>query len=188
MLGKKVRVFWPVDSTWYTGVVEKFDADSGEHLLIYPDGDSEWVKIGETTGGSGGDGAPADGLHSGPAVEKAAMMNMDHEQRKLMGEMGASAYMPYPMPPGYPPFYGVPGMPPYGMYPPGYMYPGSMPHSDKGDDFNSESDRSRKNGPKAWTKEEDALLLAIVKKMQMPMKWSIVALSLPDRSGKVSVT
>jgi len=42
----------------------------------------------------------------------------------------------------------------------------------------------RKAGPKAWTKEEDAKLLSIVQSMRMPMKWSIVAQSLQDRTGK----
>lgn len=42
----------------------------------------------------------------------------------------------------------------------------------------------RKSGPKAWTKEEDSLLLSIVQSMRMPMKWSIVAQSLPERTGK----
>jgi len=47
MTGKKVRVFWPVDSQWYIADVQRYDADTGEHLLRYPDGDTEWVRIGE---------------------------------------------------------------------------------------------------------------------------------------------
>jgi len=46
------------------------------------------------------------------------------------------------------------------------------------------SGTKRKAGPKAWTKEEDAKLLSIVQSMRMPMKWSIVAQNLPDRTGK----
>lgn len=42
----------------------------------------------------------------------------------------------------------------------------------------------RKTGPKAWTKEEDALLLSIVQSMRIPMKWSLVAQNLPERTGK----
>ena len=52
MTGKKVCVFWPVDSRWYiVDVVMHYDA-TGENLLRYPDGDTEWVRIGEdhTTG------------------------------------------------------------------------------------------------------------------------------------------
>lgn len=66
--------------------------------------------------------------------------------------------------------------------------PPSMAHSDKMHSQNvspsSASGTKRKNGPKAWTKEEDALLLNIVQSMRMPMKWSVVAQSLPDRTGK----
>ena len=47
MTGKKVRVFWPVDSQWYIADVQQYDANTGEHLLRYPDGDTEWVRIGE---------------------------------------------------------------------------------------------------------------------------------------------
>lgn len=45
MIGKKVRVFWPVDSSWYTGVVLQHDPATGEHLLKYDDEDTEWVKV-----------------------------------------------------------------------------------------------------------------------------------------------
>ena len=46
MIGKKVRVFWPVDSSWYTGIVLQHDPATGEHLLKYDDEDTEWVKVG----------------------------------------------------------------------------------------------------------------------------------------------
>jgi len=47
MVGKRVRVFWPVDSRWYIAHVQRYDASSDEHLLQYPDGDTEYVHIGE---------------------------------------------------------------------------------------------------------------------------------------------
>lgn len=47
MCNKKVRVFWPVDSQWYIAKVQQYDEKTGEHLLQYPDGDVEWVRIGE---------------------------------------------------------------------------------------------------------------------------------------------
>jgi hypothetical protein len=50
MIGKKVKVFWPVDERWYEGVVEEFNQSMGEHKLRYKDGDIEWVKIGEFAG------------------------------------------------------------------------------------------------------------------------------------------
>jgi hypothetical protein len=47
MVGKRVRVFWPVDSRWYIAHVQRYDSISDEHLLQYPDGDTEYVHIGE---------------------------------------------------------------------------------------------------------------------------------------------
>jgi len=47
MIGKSVKVFWPVDECWYSGIVQAFNPKKGEHLLKYPDGDVDWVKIGE---------------------------------------------------------------------------------------------------------------------------------------------
>jgi hypothetical protein len=85
MLHKKVRVFWPVDESWYTGVVQEYDPETGEHLLKYQDGDTEWVKIGEnntnssssgrtgspigSAGGGGGD--VMDHHHPGDAMDNA---------------------------------------------------------------------------------------------------------------------
>jgi hypothetical protein len=120
---------------------------------------------------------------------------------------GAGPYPGYPPPPPPggpnggmpPPPYGMHGMPPPGMYHPMYgppppHYPGGPgmdPNNNKegGSPNKSEGgspggDGKRKAGPKAWTKEEDAILLRIVQNMQMPMKWSIVAQSLPERTGK----
>lgn len=48
----------------------------------------------------------------------------------------------------------------------------------------TEQASKRKAGPKSWSKEEDAILLNLVKQMRAPMKWSIVAQSLPGRTGK----
>jgi hypothetical protein len=42
----------------------------------------------------------------------------------------------------------------------------------------------RKNGPKTWAKEEDTALLRLVQNMCGPMKWSVVAQSMPQRTGK----
>jgi hypothetical protein len=110
----------------------------------------------------------------------------------------------YPPPPMH--HYGG-GPPPYGGYhpsqhgpPPGYGYPPPMGHgglhsSQLGsenlinkplghDGIETSSSAKRKTGPKAWTKEEDTLLLSIVQSMRMPMKWSLVAQNLPERTGK----
>ena len=102
-----------------------------------------------------------------------------------------------PGPYGGPPPYGYPGvmnMPPsmvgsgaddhlHHMHHP---HPAKSPSSEPSSSPTSlpGSGGKRKAGPKAWTKEEDAKLLSIVQSMRMPMKWSIVAQSLQDRTGK----
>lgn len=245
MVGKKVRVFWPVDNSWYIGTVQQYDSSSGEHLLRYDDDDTEWVKIGEsnTTAAPpakssyiqppiGRTASPNDGslLDPIPPVSPVGQM-MDNESNT------PSHHPPYHMehqpsvtpdtrdgtprrggpPPGYHPYPSTPSSmyaphhhhppPPMGYHHPSHSYPGyhhgppgpygyppqSM-YAPHGSDGKGEPQRSpsptgsigqkRKNGPKAWTKEEDALLLTIVQNMRMPMKWSIVAQSLPDRTGK----
>jgi len=230
-----VRVFWPVDGSWYIGTVQQYDPSSGEHLLQYDDDDTEWVKIGESnttappaSGAHGltatpGRASPNDGSISDqiPPVSPAAqMMDTDHPGQPPYHPDGQpsvtpdhrdagtprrgpppshSAYHPYGSPSGgmYPPplsyhpnqtYSGYPPGPPelYG-YPPQGMYPPHISPDGKGMDRSpspSGLGSKRKQGPKAWTKEEDALLLNIVQSMRMPMKWSVVAQSLPDRTGK----
>jgi hypothetical protein len=63
-------------------------------------------------------------------------------------------------------------------------YPGALPELAHGAAYGAESPSKRKSGPKAWTKDEDVTLLRMFQQMQMPMKWSVVALSLPGRTGK----
>ena len=93
MIGKKVRVFWPLDEQWYVGTVRQFDHDSGEHLLEYPDGDTEWVRIGDQAGqpggpplprgAGGGDDASASAV---PAQDAGGGLNgMQQQQQKGQG-------------------------------------------------------------------------------------------------------
>jgi hypothetical protein len=236
MIGKKVRVFWPVDGSWYIGTVQQHDPSSGEHLLQYDDEDTEWVKIGESnttappTSTPPGPTSPPGRASSNegsllepipPVSPSGQMMDTEnvpshHAPYHTDGQpsvtpdhrdvssprrggpppaphhgyhapYGGSPGGVYPPPPmgyhGYPPYpHGPPG--PYGYAPPGMFSPH---HSPDGKDLRSPSpsiDGKRKQGPKAWTKEEDALLLNIVQSMRVPMKWSIVAQSLPERTGK----
>lgn len=234
MIGKKVRVFWPVDNSWYVGTVEQFDSETGDHLLRYDDDDTEWVRIGE----SNTTAPPAQGLTAPPPNElepvppvspaghhmdqadigqsrtgypgqqqqqQQATVSPDH---RMGGPSPHHKYPPHYQPgmysphqhPGYPPAHPYPGyhqgqhMSPHGPppsygYPPMMGMPPNMSHPDgkmhhPNGSPSSASGTKRKNGPKAWTKEEDALLLNIVQSMRMPMKWSVVSQSLPDRTGK----
>jgi len=261
MLGKKVRVFWPLDEQWYVGVVQEYDQSTGEHLLRYPDGDTEWVKIGEngpTSGGNNGLTSPGgtsimqsrsremservcetspesqqpyNGIHPSE-IQRKGDSGSPHKRRGYgdQASVGGDGPVPrghpshyqggihhYPVPygsvgghppPGMPPPpYGSPyaggGYPPSGPYgfPPsmhmmGHVSPGSPEEKRGGKEIDhppsnvgssqtsSGSGTKRKSGPKTWTKEEDALLLNMVQNMRMPMKWSLVAQSMPDRTGK----
>ena len=257
MIGKKVKVFWPVDEQWYTGEVREYNMATGEHKLMYPDGDEEWVKIGENGNSGGGDGAVGGGnIQSEPSgggsgVGGASTSNPNsphgenhsrgrtpdrtsetysgsppkHPQMygDMMGGMHPGPFNPYAQHPHYagmghpygPPYGGPPGsfhpqfdmrtgmqfpphqhrmsssptrsrargdhisdqMPPKDMYTPAHK---STPDSaDK-----ASSGSKKKSGPKTWSKEEDTQLLNMVQKMRMPIKWSLVSQSMPDRTGK----
>jgi len=221
MIGNKVKVFWPVDNCWYTGVVEKYDDRNEEHLLRYSDGDTEWVKIG-SEGGVG----PATGNRArelllpegapSPIITDRPVRFQDSERwtHALPHPATKPSFYPTGAPPPqiYPHHYGYhyagqpyastgetyPGYPPVVTgsirHPPPAHLAGPPPAaSPEGRTDSSPSppfDNSvaaalkRKSGPKVWTKEEDQLLLQMVQTMKMPMKWSLVAQSLPERTGK----
>jgi len=202
MIGKKVRVFWPVDSSWYTGTVQEYDSSTGDHLLKYQDGDTEWVKIGENNTAAGGS-SPMSGPEHQSTESQISSKNGDNKDDIQTGSddkkwdpYGSSYFQSIPFPPSQPPgqlssFSGVPSqMMSYGMM---YGYGNPMFASGygqspiKSDDRNLGTESSftrRRSGPKAWSKHEDELLLNIVHTMQWPMKWTVVAQSLPDRTGK----
>jgi Myb-like DNA-binding domain len=128
-------------------------------------------------------GAAGYGMHPGPGGFPPGYHphHPHHPHHLTPSPYGGAAY-------GYPPVMGLP---------PGLVSSGQddihrhSPHPSKPPSEPSSSPTSmtgsvskRKAGPKAWTKEEDAKLLSIVQSMRMPMKWSIVAQSLPDRTGK----
>jgi hypothetical protein len=247
MIGKKVRVFWPVDKSWYTGTVEEYDVSNGEHLLRYDDNDVEWVKIGENAGGPSGttartsspqdssavqDIAPSlsptrplvesDRSDSSPSPHQPQLQPYDASHEAPYGVHGPPPHPYHPYPPNsgglpapqhpYPPMPNMgysPYPPPYGGQPPPpyhhnvppppqpvpYGYPPVMPASGPPDRRPPESGASstpgsgdknsrKKAGPKVWTKEEDHLLLNMVQSMRMPMKWSIVAQQMVERTGK----
>ena len=45
MVGKRVRVFWLVNSRWYIANVQQYNALSDEHLLQYPDDDTKYILV-----------------------------------------------------------------------------------------------------------------------------------------------
>jgi hypothetical protein len=46
-VGRYVDVLWPDDDTWYAGMVKDFDRASGQHRILYDDGEWEFVFLHE---------------------------------------------------------------------------------------------------------------------------------------------
>ncbi|CAL5081395.1 unnamed protein product [Urochloa decumbens] len=47
VVGRRLRVYWPLDDAWYDGKVEAYDAGSRRHRVKYDDGDEEQVDLGK---------------------------------------------------------------------------------------------------------------------------------------------
>lgn len=45
MLNRRVRVYWPLDKSWYEGCVKSFDKISGKHLVQYDDAEEELLDL-----------------------------------------------------------------------------------------------------------------------------------------------
>ncbi|KAK3133294.1 hypothetical protein QOZ80_6AG0534770 [Eleusine coracana subsp. coracana] len=44
-VGRRLRVYWPLDDAWYKGEVESYDSGSRKHRVKYDDGDEEEVDL-----------------------------------------------------------------------------------------------------------------------------------------------
>lgn len=47
MVGKQVRVYWPLDKKWYDGSVTSYDKSGGKHMVEYEDGEEESLDLGK---------------------------------------------------------------------------------------------------------------------------------------------
>lgn len=45
VVGRRLRVYWPLDDAWYKGRVESYDAGFRKHRVKYDDGDEEEVDL-----------------------------------------------------------------------------------------------------------------------------------------------
>ncbi|XP_038993781.1 uncharacterized protein LOC120117594 [Hibiscus syriacus] len=45
VLNRKIKVFWPLDKSWYYGVVNDYDEEKKHHHVKYDDCDEEWVNL-----------------------------------------------------------------------------------------------------------------------------------------------
>lgn len=46
VVGKRIKVFWPLDKVWYEGCVKSFDEKSKKHLILYDDAEEELLDLG----------------------------------------------------------------------------------------------------------------------------------------------
>ncbi|CAN6817417.1 unnamed protein product [Brassica oleracea] len=47
VVGKQVRVYWPLDKKWYEGSVTSYDKGEGKHMVEYEDGEEESLDLGK---------------------------------------------------------------------------------------------------------------------------------------------
>lgn len=45
LVGRAVEVLWPLEESWYKGVVQQYDEKTGCHFIVYADGDVEWLAL-----------------------------------------------------------------------------------------------------------------------------------------------
>ncbi|XP_042414294.1 DNA mismatch repair protein MSH6 isoform X1 [Zingiber officinale] len=45
VVGRRIKVFWPLDKVWYEGRVSSYDALQGKHLVLYDDGEDETLDL-----------------------------------------------------------------------------------------------------------------------------------------------
>nr|XP_043605849.1 uncharacterized protein LOC122578048 [Erigeron canadensis] len=44
-LKRKIKIFWPLDDSWYYGLVNDYDAERNLHHIKYNDWDEEWISL-----------------------------------------------------------------------------------------------------------------------------------------------
>ncbi|KAG8389557.1 hypothetical protein BUALT_Bualt02G0241600 [Buddleja alternifolia] len=47
VVDRRIKVFWPLDKSWYEGCVKSFDKISGKHLVQYDDAEEEMINLSE---------------------------------------------------------------------------------------------------------------------------------------------
>ena len=45
IVGRRIKVFWPLDVKWYAGDVKESRAKTKQHHVVYDDGDDEWLVL-----------------------------------------------------------------------------------------------------------------------------------------------
>ncbi|CAI9284615.1 unnamed protein product [Lactuca saligna] len=44
-LNRRIKIFWPLDESWYYGLVNDYDAEKNLHHIKYDDRDEEWISL-----------------------------------------------------------------------------------------------------------------------------------------------
>ncbi|XP_010537875.1 PREDICTED: uncharacterized protein LOC104812429 isoform X2 [Tarenaya hassleriana] len=47
LVGKRIKVWWPLDKTFYEGVINSYDDQQKKHLVLYADGENEMLNLEE---------------------------------------------------------------------------------------------------------------------------------------------
>ncbi|XP_019058762.1 PREDICTED: uncharacterized protein LOC104819891 isoform X2 [Tarenaya hassleriana] len=45
LLNKRIKIFWPLDESWYHGLVDNYDEERNLHHVKYDDRDEEWINL-----------------------------------------------------------------------------------------------------------------------------------------------
>ncbi|KAJ1429183.1 Armadillo-type fold [Sesbania bispinosa] len=45
LVGRRIKVWWPLDKTFYEGVIDSYDPVRGKHKILYADGDEEVLNL-----------------------------------------------------------------------------------------------------------------------------------------------
>ncbi|XP_028797259.1 DNA mismatch repair protein MSH6 [Neltuma alba] len=45
VVGRRIKVYWPLDKTWYEGRVSSFDKQTGMHVVLYDDDEEESLEL-----------------------------------------------------------------------------------------------------------------------------------------------
>ncbi|MED6198115.1 hypothetical protein PIB30_062967, partial [Stylosanthes scabra] len=45
VIGKRIKVYWPIDKAWYEGTVKSFDNATSKHLVLYDDDEEESLDL-----------------------------------------------------------------------------------------------------------------------------------------------
>jgi hypothetical protein len=96
LVAKKIKVFWPQDDAWYSGRVVEFNERDRLHLVLYDDGEEDWLDFDEedvqVLGADGGGSADsAAGAKRKSAGTAAAATKKTSKKKRQIGSDNESS-------------------------------------------------------------------------------------------------